>query len=55
MNEGELWYLNVNQPHHVTNRSTTDRIHLVIDCVVNDWLREVLLAAAAEFKTIPAG
>jgi ribosomal protein S18 acetylase RimI-like enzyme len=47
MNEGECWYLNVNQPHRVANRGAADRIHLVIDCVVNDWLRDLLLAAAA--------
>jgi hypothetical protein len=46
MNEGECWYLNVNLPHRVANRGSTDRIHLVIDCVVNDRLREQLLAAA---------
>jgi quercetin dioxygenase-like cupin family protein len=45
MNEGECWYLNVNQPHRVANRGATDRIHLVIDCVVNDWLRDLLLTA----------
>ena len=55
MNEGECWYLNVNQPHRVANRGETDRIHLVMDCVVNDWLRDVLLAAAAESKKNPAG
>lgn len=38
MNEGECWYLNFNLPHRVKNSGTTDRIHLVIDCVVNDWL-----------------
>jgi GNAT superfamily N-acetyltransferase len=47
MAEGECWYVNVNQPHRVANRGATDRIHLVIDCVVNDWLRDLLLAAAA--------
>jgi aspartyl/asparaginyl beta-hydroxylase (cupin superfamily) len=36
---GELWYLNVNLPHRVTNHSTQDRTHLVIDCEVNDWIR----------------
>lgn len=46
MNEGECWYLNVNQPHRVANRGTADRIHLVIDCVVNDWLRELMLSTA---------
>ena len=45
MREGECWYLNFNLPHRVANRGTTDRVHLVIDCVVNDWLRETLLAA----------
>ena len=47
MNEGECWYLNVNLPHRVANRGPTDRIHLVIDCVVNDWLRELLLVTNA--------
>jgi len=46
MNEGECWYLNVNQPHRAANRGTADRVHLVIDCVVNDWLRHELLTAA---------
>lgn len=51
MNEGECWYLNVNEPHRVANRGAADRIHLVVDCVLNDWLRDVLLAAAAGRKT----
>jgi ribosomal protein S18 acetylase RimI-like enzyme len=42
MNEGECWYLNVNRPHRVANRGATDRVHLVVDCVVNDWLRDLL-------------
>ncbi|HEX5221298.1 MAG TPA: GNAT family N-acetyltransferase [Verrucomicrobiae bacterium] len=50
MSEGECWYLNVNQPHRVANRGATDRVHLVADCVLNDWLRELLLSAAAEKK-----
>lgn len=37
---GECWYLNVNLPHRVENRSRIDRIHLVLDCVVNDWLAQ---------------
>ena len=39
MAEGEFWYTNVELKHHVTNRSAGDRVHLIIDCVVNDWLR----------------
>ena len=52
MNEGECWYLNLNLPHRVANRGTSDRIHLVVDCVLNDWLRELLLreSTAAEMS-----
>jgi len=46
MREGECWYLNVSRPHSVNNRGATDRIHLVVDCVVNDWLRDMMLSAA---------
>ena len=38
MQHGECWYVNVNEPHRVDNESDLDRVHLVIDCVVNDWL-----------------
>jgi mannose-6-phosphate isomerase-like protein (cupin superfamily) len=39
MKEGECWYLNLNLSHRVTNAGNSDRIHLVIDCMVNDWVR----------------
>ena len=41
MSPGECWYTNVNLPHSVENAGETDRIHLVLDCVVDDWLREL--------------
>jgi Aspartyl/Asparaginyl beta-hydroxylase len=47
MKEGECWYHDFNLRHSVANRGSTDRIHLVLDCVVNEWLRDVLLAADA--------
>lgn len=40
MNEGEVWYLNLNLPHSVVNHGSNPRVHLVLDCVVNDWVRE---------------
>jgi hypothetical protein len=46
MAEGECWYNDFNLVHSVENRGTTDRVHLVIDCVVNEWLRELLLRDA---------
>ena len=44
---GEAWYLRLSDPHRVANRGTTDRVHLVIDAAANDWLRDLLHAAAA--------
>ena len=41
LEEGECWYINFNLPHSVRNRSQVDRIHLVVDVDVNDWLREL--------------
>lgn len=41
MAPGECWYTNVNLPHSVQNSGATDRIHLVLDCLVDDWLREL--------------
>ncbi|MFF5381283.1 aspartyl/asparaginyl beta-hydroxylase domain-containing protein [Pedobacter suwonensis] len=43
MNEGDCWYINANINHRVANNGTTDRIHLVIDCKVNEWLTKVIL------------
>lgn len=43
MKEGECWYLDLSLPHWVENHGKTDRIHLVIDCQVNDWLRELIV------------
>lgn len=47
MKEGECWYLDVNEKHSVANRGAVDRIHLVLDCNVNHWLREMMLGASA--------
>lgn len=46
---GETWYLRLSDPHTVANRGETDRVHLVIDAVVDDWLEGQLeLALASE-------
>lgn len=45
MNPGEVWYHNFNLPHSVANRGATDRIHLVIDCFANDWIRALISQA----------
>ena len=38
MEPGECWYLDLSRPHRVSNRGSSPRIHLVVDCQVNDWL-----------------
>ena len=50
MNEGECWYINAGLPHSAANNGETDRIHLVIDCVVNDWIKSFFPEIAAENK-----
>ena len=47
MAPGSTWYLRLSDPHRVVNRGTADRVHLVIDAVVDDWLSEQLEAATA--------
>lgn len=44
MAEGEAWYLNFNLPHSVKNHGDEDRVHLVIDCVANEWLKNFFVA-----------
>lgn len=45
---GECWYINVNLPHALANEGETDRVHLVIDAVVNDWVKELFAGANYE-------
>lgn len=41
MEAGSCWYLRLSDPHAVRNEGA-DRIHLVVDMAVNDWLAGVL-------------
>lgn len=52
MQEGECWYLRLSDTHSVVNGGTTDRVHLVIDAVVNPWLESMF--EAAERLDVPA-
>lgn len=47
MRSGEAWYLRLADPHSVANRGDADRVHLVIDAVVDDWLAAQLASGAA--------
>ena len=50
MREGECWYVNFNLPHAITNNSNINRVHLVIDATVNDWMTSLFNSVAAVDK-----
>ena len=54
MTIGELWYVDADKEHWVKNNSDSARIHLVIDCDVNDWLYELVTGkqGVLEFRNI---
>ncbi len=43
LKEGECWYMNFNLRHSLVNNSKADRVHLVIDAIVNDWVKDLFL------------
>jgi hypothetical protein len=45
MAAGSTWYLRVSDPHSVANRGATERVHLVIDAVLDAWLVGLLESA----------
>jgi hypothetical protein len=51
--EGGCYYVNVNLPHRVNNRGAADRIHLVIDAEVNEWVHALFHRGATEAWHIP--
>lgn len=41
---GECWYADFTQPHAFANRGQSERVHMVLDCTLNDWLRQLIQA-----------
>lgn len=41
MKAGETWYCDFSIKHEVQNNSTKPRTHLIMDCMVNDWLTKL--------------
>lgn len=54
MQEGECWYLNLSLKHSVSNQGKSDRVHLVIDCKVNDWIKSLFTENVTIQKDIVA-
>lgn len=42
MAPGECWYLDTGYFHSVVNRDASQRIHLVLDCEVNEFIRDLI-------------
>lgn len=48
MKEGECWYCNFHIVHEVHNHSEQPRVHIILDCMVNDWLTDVFNSSISE-------
>jgi hypothetical protein len=45
MQVGEFWYADFTKTHSVENNSPEARIHLVVDCLMNEWLENMLITS----------
>jgi hypothetical protein len=52
MSAGECWYANFQLPHFVINNSEQPRVHLVLDCIRNDWSDEIFSAAGFDLTCL---
>jgi mannose-6-phosphate isomerase-like protein (cupin superfamily) len=43
MKLGHCYYIDAHNSHSVINNGDSDRVHLLIDCHVNDWFKEIFL------------
>jgi mannose-6-phosphate isomerase-like protein (cupin superfamily) len=53
MSAGECWYCNFNEVHEVKNKSNEPRTHLILDCIVNDWFKDVFSKSGMNYKDKP--
>lgn len=37
LDEGSCWYMDFSKTHSIENRGETNRVHLIMDCVRNEW------------------
>ncbi|OYO29007.1 aspartyl/asparaginyl beta-hydroxylase domain-containing protein [Janthinobacterium sp. PC23-8] len=50
---GHAWYMDASCRHAVENRGDAARVHLVLDCVTNDWLESLFASAGFVPKAPP--
>ncbi|MFK8162517.1 MAG: aspartyl/asparaginyl beta-hydroxylase domain-containing protein [Lewinella sp.] len=52
MQNGECWLADISKEHEVENRSSTDRMQLMIDCGLNEWWEKVLAEHGVEVPSV---
>jgi len=52
MQNGECWLADISKEHEVENRSSTDRMQLMIDCDLNEWWEKVLAEHGVEVPSV---
>jgi hypothetical protein len=55
MQPGECWFLDLSRPHRVSNSSNLPRIHLVLDCLPQEWLLRAVAQGQATTPVLQAG
>src|SRR5262245_341114 len=53
LEEGRCYSIDVSRPHRVSNHGATDRVHLVVDAEMNDWLRDLMRRGEAVDRLPP--
>lgn len=53
MDAGTAWVLRLADPHSVANRGTTDRVHMLVDLVMDAGLETMLREAASTSRSAP--
>nr|AGC72027.1 aspartyl/Asparaginyl beta-hydroxylase [uncultured bacterium A1Q1_fos_500] len=50
---GDAWYLNASCEHAVINPSPQPRVHLMLDCITNEWLEALFHTAGGVLRPPP--
>ncbi|MDO8454710.1 MAG: aspartyl/asparaginyl beta-hydroxylase domain-containing protein [Sulfurimonas sp.] len=45
MDIGKCYYIDADAPHSVVNLGHSDRVHLLIDCHINEWMKDIFKKA----------
>lgn len=53
LDEGTCWYMDFGKTHHIENRGETNRVHLIMDCIRNEWTDALFRENAYNFEATP--